>query len=233
MVFLEWSTGPLVKASSQTALGYLVMPTQSNCIFSAGEGGFGQMMYRSPELSPQDSRDGIFCTVPRPHFLGRALIWPGCFGERILGLFGLYSSSLSKSVGFVSLSGKASLVSISVAILFLRSWHVYFPLEFEVRGKSCVKWEHTIIVYSILLLYIEWIWTNYCKLSRNLVGAIRTTTINCRVSFIDLYSVFPRNFRMVFLPNTNTVILLEPCLLWYYHRAWVTCAETKSLSQET
>ena len=46
----------------------------------------------------------FFCTVPRPHFLGRVLIWPSCFGERILGLFGLYSSSLSKSVGFVSLS---------------------------------------------------------------------------------------------------------------------------------
>ena len=88
------------------------------------------MMYRSPERSPQDSRDGIFCTVPRPHFLGRALIWPGCFGEHILGLFGLYPSSLSKSVGFVSLSA---------AILFLRSWHVYFPLEFEFRGKSCVE----------------------------------------------------------------------------------------------
>ena len=28
--------------------------------FPAGEGGFGQMMYRSPERSPQDSRDGIF-----------------------------------------------------------------------------------------------------------------------------------------------------------------------------
>ena len=84
----------------------------------------------------------FFCTVPRPHFLGRVLIWPGCFGEHILGLFGLYSSSLSKSVGFVlfvSLSGKVSLVSISAAILFLRSWHVYFPLEFEFRGKSCVE----------------------------------------------------------------------------------------------
>ena len=45
----------------------------------------GQMMYRSPERSPQDSRDGIFCIVPRPHFFGRALIWPGCFGEHILG----------------------------------------------------------------------------------------------------------------------------------------------------
>ena len=27
----------------------------------------------------------------------------------------------------------------SAAILFLRSWHVYFPLEFEFRGKSCVE----------------------------------------------------------------------------------------------
>ena len=77
----------------------------------------------------------FFCAVPRPHFLGRALIWPGCFGEHILGLFGLDSSSLSNSVGFVSLSWKASLVSISAAILFLRSWHVYFPLEFEFREK--------------------------------------------------------------------------------------------------
>ena len=80
-----------------------------------------------------------FCTVPRPHFLGRALIWSGCFGEHILGLFGLYPSSLSKSVGFVSLPGKVSLVSISAAILFLRSWDVYFPLEFEFRGKKCVE----------------------------------------------------------------------------------------------
>ena len=93
------------------------------------------MMYRCPERSPQDSRGDFFCTVPGPHFLGRTLIWPGCFGEHILGLFGLYPSSLSTSVGFVSLPGKASLVSISAAILFLRSWHVYFPLEFEFRGK--------------------------------------------------------------------------------------------------
>ena len=40
--------------------------------------------------------------------------------------------------------------------------------------------------------------------------ALRTTTTNYRISFIDLYSVFSRNFRIVFLPYTNTVILLEP-----------------------
>ena len=63
----------------------------------------------------------LICTVPRPHLLGRALMWPDHFGATFLGPFGLYPSSLSKSAGFVSLSGKACLVSVSVAILFLRS----------------------------------------------------------------------------------------------------------------
>ena len=38
----------------------------------------------------------FFGTVPRPHFLGRALVWPSYFGEHVLGLFGEYPSSLSK-----------------------------------------------------------------------------------------------------------------------------------------
>ena len=64
-------------------------------------------------------------------------------------------------VGFVSLSGKASLVSISAAILFLRSWHVYSPLEFEFLGKSCVERDHGLedgiscLLPCILLSYIE------------------------------------------------------------------------------
>ena len=57
---------------------------KNNCllssIFSAGEGGFGQMMYRSPEGHLRTPGMEFFCTVPRPHFLSRALIWPGCFG---------------------------------------------------------------------------------------------------------------------------------------------------------
>ena len=103
----------------------------------------------------------FFCTVPRPHFLGRALIWPGYFREHVLGLFGLYPSKLSKSVGLVSLSGKAPLVSISAPILFPRSWHVYFPLEFEFRGKRCVEREHdgengiSCLLPCTLLLCIE------------------------------------------------------------------------------
>ena len=108
-------------------------------VFPAGVANSGKVMYRSLKRSTQDTRDGLFCTVPRPHFLGRALIWSGYLGEHILNLFGLHPSSLSKSAGFVFLSGKASLVSISAAILLLRSWHVYFLLEFEFRGKSCVE----------------------------------------------------------------------------------------------
>ena len=110
-------------------------------VFPAGVANFGKAMYRSLERSTQDTRDGFFCTVPRPHFLGRALIWPGYFGEHILGLFGLHPSSLPKSAGFVFLSaavsGKASLVSTSAAILLLRFWHVYLLLEFEFREKLC------------------------------------------------------------------------------------------------
>ena len=78
----------------------------------------------------------LICKVPRP-LLGRALIWPDLFGTSTFGLFGLYHSSLSKSAGFVSLARKASLVSIPDAILILRYWRVYLPLEFEFRGKSC------------------------------------------------------------------------------------------------
>ena len=68
-----------------------------------------------------------------------------------------------------------------------RKWHLVSPTLY------------IIIVYRV----------NLNKLSRNFVGALRTTTTNCRVSFIDLYLVFPRNFGRVFLPHANTVILLE------------------------
>ena len=68
-----------------------------------------------------------------------------------------------------------------------RKWHLVYPTLY------------IIIVYRV----------NLNKLSRNFVGALRTTTTNCRVSFIDLYLVFPRNFRIVFLPHINTEILLE------------------------
>ena len=69
----------------------------------------------------------------RPHLLGRALIWPGYFGAVFLGLFGLYPSSLSKSTGFVSLPGEASVVSISDAII------LYDPSMFVFRSNFVEK----------------------------------------------------------------------------------------------
>ena len=61
-----------------------------------------------------------------------------------------------------------------------------------------------------------------------LTWALRTKTTNSRVSFIDLYMylVFPKNFKIVFLPHTNTVILLGP-YCGIDHRAWVTCEYTR------
>ena len=100
--------------------------------------------------------------------------------------------------------------------LYLLLSYFYDPGMFISRWSSNVEWENvgengiSCFLPCILLLYIDWIWTNYCKLSGNFVGAIRTTAVKCRVSFIDLYWLFPTNFRMVFLPHTNTVILLEP-----------------------
>ena len=48
-------------------------------IFPAGEGGCGQMMYRSPERSPQDSRDGTFLYSAQASFS-----WPRVDLARLL-----------------------------------------------------------------------------------------------------------------------------------------------------
>ena len=102
------------------------------------------MMYRSPERvperSPQDSRDGFFLYSSQASFS-----WPRVDLARLLRR--AYSRSVwIVSFEFVKVCGIRfsiweSLIgfSISAAILFLLSWHVYFPLEFEFRGKSCVE----------------------------------------------------------------------------------------------
>ena len=90
----------------------------------------GKLCIRPQKGHLRTPRMDFFCTVPRPHFPGRALIWLGCFGEHILGLFGLYPLSLSKSVGFVSLSGKAALY------LYLLLSYFYDPGMFIFRWSS-------------------------------------------------------------------------------------------------
>ena len=81
---------------------------------------------------------------------------------------------------------------------------IYLPLEFEFRAKTCVGKEALRPRYLASRAYI-----NLSKLSRKFVRELRITTTNCRVSFIDLYLVFPTTFRIVFLPHRNTVILLK------------------------
>ena len=65
---------------------------------------------------------------------------------------------------------------------------------------------------------------NLSKLSGKFFWVLRTTITNCRVSFIDFYLAFPTNFRIVFLPHTKHCNFTGT-VLWYYHRAWVTCGK--------
>ena len=62
---------------------------------------------------------------------------------------------------------------------------------------------------SYIVYYVVWR-MNLSKLSWNFVWSLRTPTAICRVSFIDFYLVFSMDFRIVFLPHTNTVIFMKP-----------------------
>ena len=84
-------------------------------VFPAGEANFGQAMYRSWKGQPRTPGMDLISTASRRHLLGGALMWPGYFGAVFRGLFGLYPSSLSKSSGFVSVSGKTSSFQVSYA----------------------------------------------------------------------------------------------------------------------
>ena len=98
--------------------------------FQQGRVALGKWCIGLQKGHPRTPGMDFFGKVPRPHFLGRALIWPGHFGEHVLGLLGLYPSSLSKSVGFVSLSVKASLV------LYLLLFYLYYAGMFIYRWSS-------------------------------------------------------------------------------------------------
>ena len=172
------------------------------------------MYYGHPRTPGIDLIYQIY-TVLRTHLLGRGLIWLGHFGSSTFGLFGLYPLSLSKSAGFASLLSWESfisfyiwcyLISTILACLFTVGVRISWK---KLCRKGSMEGEFEQIITKIRL-------------------SIKTTTANWRVSFMDLYLVFPTNFRTVFLPLTNTAILLERWL-WYYHKAWVTtvtCVQT-------
>ena len=118
--------------------------------------------------------------------------------------------------------------SISDAILFLRLQHVYFPFQSEFHGKRCAgkgawrsRWH--LVPPTLCIIIVQRV--NLNKLSRNFVGVLTTTTTNCRVSFTDLYLVFPKNFGIVFLRHILKHCNFAGTVLRYYHRAWVTCGK--------
>ena len=156
-------------------------------VFPAGMANFGKAMYRSLERSTQDTRDGFFF-VQCPSLIFLAARWSGpATSATIFSAFWDYILRVCQSLrdSFFYL-GKLHWF----LYLLLLSYY-YDPDMFIFR--CCVEWKHggetgiSCLLPCILLLYIEWIWTNYCKLSRNFVEAIKTTTTNCKVSFIDFY----------------------------------------------
>ena len=60
-------------------------------------------------------------------------------------------------------------------------------------------------------------------------GSPEVTFLETDTSFAQSHHTLLKFLLILFLPHTNTVILLEPycgtitrTALWYYHRAWVT-----------
>ena len=156
----------------------------------------------------------FFCTVPRPQFLGRALIWPGYFGEHIIfSAFLDYILRVCQSLrdSFFCLGELHWFLYLLLSYyydpgMFIFCWSSNFVEKLCWMRAWRRGWHLVSPTLYIIIVYR----VNLNKWSRNFVGALRTTTTNCSVSFIDLYLVFPRNFRILFLPHANTVILLDP-----------------------
>ena len=169
-------------------------------------------MYRSLERSTKDTRDGFFL------FSAQALFsWPS------VDLAWLLRWAYSWLLDYI-LQVCQSLRDLFFCLgklhwflylllsyyydpgMFIFCWSSNFVKKVVLNESMAVKMASLV---SYLVYYIVYR-VNLNKLSQNFVGATRTTTIDCRESFIDLYLVFPTNFNIVFLPHTNNVILLEP-----------------------
>ena len=174
--------------------GELWLARKNNCllssIFSAGEGGFGQMMYRFPERSPQDFRDGIFLhsaqasfSWPRVHLVrqlrraySRSVFWTISF--EFVKVCGIRFSIWERFIGFYICCYPGSTILVCLFSFGVRiSWK-----------RLCWKgaWQRRWHLVSPTLYIIFVYRVNFNKLSRNFVGALRTTT-NCRVKILGSY----------------------------------------------
>ena len=182
-------------------------------VFPAGVGNFVKAMYRSQERSTQDTRDGFSLYSAQASFS-----WPR------VDLARLHRRAYSRPFWITSFEFvKDCGIRFSIWESFIGFYTCYYPITtilaclFSVGVRISWKklcwmraWQRRWHLLSPTLYIIILYRVNLNKLSRNFVEAIRTTTTNCRVSFIDLYLVFPTNSRIIFLPQTNAVILLEP-----------------------
>ena len=161
---------------------------------------------------PRTPGMNFFCTVPRSHFLGRALIWSGYCGEHILGLLDYILrvwQSLRDSFFYLGKLHWFLYLLLSYYYdpgMFIFCWSLNFVKTLCWMRPWRPRWHLVSPTLCIIIVNRA----NLNKLWRNFVGPLRTTTTNCRVSFIDLYVVFRRNFRILFLPHTNTVIFSYP-----------------------
>ena len=170
------------------------------------------MMYRFPERSPQDSQDEFFLYSAQASFSGPRVDLARLLKRACSRSFSIISFEFVKVCG-IRFSIWESFIGlyiccypISTILTCLSSVGVRISWETLCwKGAWRRKWHIVSPSLYIIIVYR----VNLNKLSRNF-GALRTTTTNYRVSFIDLYLVFPRNVRIVFLLHTNTVILLEP-----------------------
>ena len=120
----------------------LWLARKNNCLlsstFPAGEGGFGQMMYWSPERSPLDSRDGNFL-----HSAQASFSWPRVDLARLL------RRACSRSFWIISFEfAKVCWIRFSIWESFIGFYICCYSIStilaclFEFRGKSCVEREH-------------------------------------------------------------------------------------------
>ena len=169
-------------------------------------------MYRSLERSTQDTRDGLLLYSTQALFswprvdLARQLrraysrpFWITSF--EFVKVCGIHFSIWESFIGFYICCYP---ITTTLTCLFFVGVRISWK-------KLCLMraWRRRWHLVSPTLYIIDVYRVNLNTLSRNFVEAIRTTTTNCRVGFIDFYLVFPTNFRIVFLPHTNTNFTTE------------------------
>ena len=171
-------------------------------VFPTGVANFGKAMYRSLERSTQDTRDGFFWCSAQASFswsridlallLRRACSWPFWITSfEFFKVCGIRFSIWESFIGFYICCYPITMILACLFSVGVRiSWKRFCWMRAWRRRWYLVSPTlYIIIVYRV----------NLNKLSRNFVGALRATTTNWRVSFIDLYLVFRRNVRIVFL----------------------------------